>query len=159
MTLLTDEQRFQRYVTEGDLDACWEWKGSRSKSGYGHNPGLSEVRAHRMSWVLYKGPIPEGMNVLHKCDNPPCCNPNHLFLGTPKTNAEDRDNKNRGVVPRGEQCHTAILTEEKVAHILLISSQGLSNQEIALLYGVRTKVIRRVVRCETWKHVSMQKAA
>jgi HNH endonuclease len=156
---MTDKERFLKYVTLGEPDACWEWQGARTKTGYGNNPAMTETRAHRMSWVLHKGQIPDGLHVLHKCDNPPCVNPNHLFLGTPKTNAEDRQQKGRTVIPRGSQCHTAILDEPKVSHIKLLIHQGLPTPEIALLFGVRSKVIRYIKTGVTWKHVEPMKEA
>jgi HNH endonuclease len=69
---------------------CWEWTGTRKTSGYGIAfAGAPERRAHRLSWLLAHGPIPQGMSVLHKCDNPPCVNPEHLFLGDHAVNAQD----------------------------------------------------------------------
>ena len=77
-------------------DACWEWSAAKDNWGYGLFYGDSFTRAHRMAWVLTNGPIPEGLCVLHACDNPPCCNPAHLWLGTHLDNARDRENKGRG---------------------------------------------------------------
>lgn len=71
---------------------CWEWQGSIQK-GYGF---WCWKRAHRISWEMHRGPIPLGLHVCHKCDNPPCVNPDHLWLGTPRDNANDRDAKGRG---------------------------------------------------------------
>lgn len=75
---------------------CWVWIGHRAKSGYGRiqNKG-KKVRSHRLSYETYVGKIPDGMNVLHRCDNPPCINPDHLFLGTHKDNMKDAQNKGR----------------------------------------------------------------
>lgn len=84
-------------VTENP-DDCWNWK-AKAKSGHGYgifNLGDHQSNAHRVSWMLSNGPIPDGLFVCHKCDNPRCCNPNHLFLGTPKDNTDDMNRKGRG---------------------------------------------------------------
>ena len=76
---------------------CWEWTGGRWPRGYGkvrHGPG-AQLRVHCAAWALTNGPIPAGMSVLHRCDNPPCFNPEHLFLGTQRDNVHDAINKGR----------------------------------------------------------------
>lgn len=87
-------------------DDCWEWTGYRMKFGYGrfplgHRPSRRNVLAHRAVWVLTYGGIPDGLDVCHDCDNPPCCNTRHLFLGTHRDNMIDRENKGRtrGIIP------------------------------------------------------------
>jgi HNH endonuclease len=78
-------------------DGCWTWAGRKWRNGYGRTemvPG--EWSAHRAAWVVSNGTIPEGKHVLHRCDNPPCVRPDHLFVGTAKDNAQDRDAKGRG---------------------------------------------------------------
>lgn len=90
---------FWKYVTPGDSELCWEWQGYRTVAGYGHisfgRSNRNQMRSHRVSWQIHYGSIPNGLWVLHKCDNPPCCNPNHLFLGTPKDNFDDMCQKGR----------------------------------------------------------------
>lgn len=79
---------------------CWEWRGATDPDGYGVlRYQRSRMRAHRVSWQLANGPVPKGLHVLHSCDNPPCVNPDHLFLGTHQDNVRDRDQKKRGKVP------------------------------------------------------------
>lgn len=89
--------RFWSKVQKGGPDQCWEWLASRKPSRYGQFtlPGNKLVRAHRMAWVLTHGEIAGGLCVLHRCDNPPCCNPGHLFLGTLRDNARDMLAKGR----------------------------------------------------------------
>jgi len=76
---------------------CWEWTGPLEPSGYARCWGGTKERAHRFSWMIYNGPIPEGMLVLHKCDNKKCVNPDHLFLGTQLDNMRDKVEKGRHV--------------------------------------------------------------
>lgn len=86
---------------------CWNWTGRRYSNGYGYVQGYSftEKFAHRLSWTMANGPIPGGMWVLHHCDNPPCVNPEHLYIGTAKDNAQDRERRGRGNHPVGFSGH------------------------------------------------------
>lgn len=93
---MTYHHDFWERVSLGDKDECWLWLGATTEAGYGtltinHKP----LGAHRMSWILMNGEIPKGMNVCHKCDIPPCVNPNHLFLGTHQENMDDKVKKGR----------------------------------------------------------------
>jgi HNH endonuclease len=98
------EVRFWRRVDVGDPTACWPWVGAKDRDGYGlflikatDEPDGQRICMHaqRFAWTLAKGPIPAGLDVLHHCDNPPCCNDAHLFLGTNLDNVADRDRKGR----------------------------------------------------------------
>ena len=87
-------------------NGCWEWQACTRPDGYGHyRYKYKNWLAHRFSWTLTNGEILEELCVLHKCDNRKCVNPNHLFLGTYKDNAVDRENKGRGVYPQGQKTH------------------------------------------------------
>lgn len=127
---------------------CWEWMGARAK-GYGslHLNGR-HVMAHRISWELARGPIPEGLNVLHKCDNPPCIRPSHLFLGTQAVNAWDMVLKGRAkrTPLRGIAHPRAKLTDEQVAEMRRLSAAGVSAAELGRRYGVSHAHAHRVVR-------------
>lgn len=119
--------------------------------------------AHRVSWELSFGPVPEGLCVLHKCDNPPCVRPDHLFLGTHKNNAEDRDRKGRGFrgrIPentarqRGSKNQNAKLDEQKVIAIREEYAAGeVSQTALAEKNGVNQTKISDVVCGRTWSHV------
>ena len=95
------EVRFWRFVDQGGLDDCWEWQGAKSSKSYGlikhHGKNLG---AHRVSYEMYKGPIPKGKMVCHHCDNPPCINPAHLYAGTHKTNGQDMVRRGRHWGPK-----------------------------------------------------------
>lgn len=87
-------ERFWSFVEK--TDSCWLWTGAKHPKGYGifHLRGRTP-RAHVLSWILHHGPVPRGLCVLHRCDNPPCVNPDHLFLGTPQDNTDDMTRKGR----------------------------------------------------------------
>jgi hypothetical protein len=104
--------------------------------------------------MIHFGAIPDGMNVLHRCDNPACVNPDHLFLGTQAENVADMLAKGRNVVRKGSAQANAKLTEESVAEIKhLFSSSDLTNWRISKMYGVAEVTIRKIRNGETWKHV------
>lgn len=96
--LKTPIQRFEDKFKKDDKNKCWNWTAYKTKLGYGSFSldGTSKITwAHRASYILYVGEIPDGMFVCHKCDNPSCVNPNHLYIGTPKQNSRDRDLRGR----------------------------------------------------------------
>src|SRR3954468_23689651 len=106
------EQRFYDRIKETDK-GCWRWQRALDKDGYGRSSlGGKSVQAHRVSWVIHKGKIPEGFQVLHNCDNPPCVNPDHLFLGSGKDNMIDKVIKQRQT--RGDKVNTSKIKEADV---------------------------------------------
>lgn len=100
------------------------------------------------------GPIPDGLHVLHHCDNPPCVNPAHLFLGTNADNVADKTAKGRGRGGRGEAHRNAKLTADQVREIRELAASGLTQREIAARYGVRHTAIGKILRGERWGHLS-----
>lgn len=150
----TLHERFWDFVVKpNDPDACWEWLGAKKEHGYGvlwrgRKKGL--VRATRLSYgIAYLGgaePDPS-MLVCHSCDNPPCCNPSHLFLGTFKDNTRDAVDKRRHA--HGETSY-AKLTTEQVMEIL--ASKG-SQSKTAAKYGVSQSLIGMIRRGERWGHL------
>jgi HNH endonuclease len=155
-------ERFWEKVRRGGLDDCWEWTRGRFTRGYGSigvggRAGGSEG-AHRVSWELAHGPIPEGLYVLHKCDNPPCVNPAHLFLGTQLDNMRDAARKGRtarGGRARGERIGASKLTEAKVTEIRRRYRAGEETQaELGRVFGVHQASISDIVRGETWRHAA-----
>lgn len=142
-------------------DNCWIWNASTDSSGYGHMKFCGEFKkSHRISWEIHNGPIPPKILVCHKCDNPPCVRPDHLFLGTNKDNKEDCVKKNRhykgGLPPHvpGEKHGASILTEKQVLEIRK-KYTGKYGNSIALAkeFGVDRTNIRRIVKRLTWKHI------
>lgn len=133
---------------------CWEWNYARSTYGYGVIPrGSRKLKgAHRAAYIAAKGEIPNGMVVMHKCDNPPCCNPDHLVIGTHAENQYDKVSKGRHAI--GEQNGRSKLNENIVYMLKKMSSRSdFSTAEWAKFYGVDKRTISLIVEGKTWKHV------
>jgi hypothetical protein len=150
------ERFWNRVDKSGGPDACWPWQGFRNRDGYGTvgaDKNIHEQRSlltNRVAWALTKGPIPEGMSVLHSCDNPPCCNPRHLFLGTTQDNRLDQ--KLKGRVPSGTRHCRARFTQEQVDAIRArYAAGGTSQHALAREYGVAVMIINRLVRGLSYK--------
>lgn len=134
------------------LNGCIEWTGAKSPSGYGRKRvGRQTCRTHRIAYESFIGPIGE-LCVLHRCDNPLCLNPCHLFLGTQIDNLVDMTDKGRRrwVPPRGSKNGQAVLTEEDVKAIRLSTD---SFGELARRFGVDEKTVRQVAHFRSWKHL------
>ena len=153
------EERFWRYVKK--TDTCWLWTGSEKKlSGYGQiglgGRGGKLVLAHRFSYELHKGPIPDGLVVMHSCDNPRCVNPSHLSVGTHSENTMDSVRKGRwkAIPPMhcGEDQHNSKLTTEDV--IFIRDRLDIPSKELAERFGTSIGSIQRVRSRKTWKHVA-----
>lgn len=158
MNSIPDSLRFWGRVTRPeDATACWLWQGARKSGGglrYGHlRYDGHTVLAHRLAWELTHGPIPPGLCVCHRCDNPICCNPAHLFLGTHSDNMRDREQKGRHNAPRGERHHKCRLTAEHVREIRTLAAQGVTLVSLARRYGVTPESIGAVVHRITWQHI------
>ena len=148
----TPEQRFWEGVEKStNANGCWQWMKSNN-DGYGsiYMNGRSMPASH-FSYILHVGPIPDGMWILHKCDNPPCVRPDHLFLGTVIENNKDRDAKGR--TNHGENVHTAKLTDTDIPAIRDMLSQGKSQSDIARIYGVKRNTIQGIASGKTWRHI------
>lgn len=144
-------ERFESKFTRGNEEDCWEWNATRNKNNYGYI-AIDRIPklAHRVAYQLYIEEIPEGVCVLHRCDNPACVNPRHLFLGTLSDNTKDCIEKGRGNRPVGEKHYKALLT---VKDVLDIRSSTLSVKELAQRYNVRPNTIYHVRDRTKWKSV------
>lgn len=147
------ESRFWPYLRIAD-NGCWEWMRGRDQDGYGNLRWGKEQRTNRIAWLLVYGAIPKDKQVLHRCDNPPCCNPLHLFLGTDADNKEDMWAKGRGCGPRGELSAWAKLTEAQVQEIRRLHQAGVVQRRIAEQFGVGFKAISKIVLRQRWTHVN-----
>lgn len=154
-----DDDVFWRHVVI--QPGCWDWKGEKSPAGY----GMFELReilgsrrrysAHRFSYELHYGNIPNGAVICHSCDNPKCCNPVHLFAGTQQDNIVDASRKGR--LATGDRSPTAKLTDEIVRRIRVEYSpqrgSGCGQRSLAKKYGVSRNAIRDLLYGNTWRHV------
>jgi hypothetical protein len=148
------EMRFWSKVKK--TDTCWLWTASTVKGkGYGQIGALSDgtmVKAHRASYFLACGEIPEGLLVCHKCDNPPCVNPEHLFLGTTADNHADRDQKNRQA--KGAKSGKAKLQPQQVLAIRELVVLGeLKEGEIAKMFNISPSNVYMIASRRTWRHL------
>lgn len=132
-----------------DENGCWIWQGRTSDRGYGVlHFNDRNFGAHRLSYMVHKGGIPNGMLVCHKCDVRKCINPEHLFLGTVKDNADDMVKKGRH--RHGENATCVKLTDEQIREIRQSNVPGI---ELCKQYGVSDNTISSIRRRETWKHI------
>lgn len=152
------EDRFWPKVdASGGPDACWPWLGARVGYGYGRlNYHQRPLQAHRVSWRIAHGEWPDdALFCCHTCDNPPCVNPRHLFLGTTRDNALDMMRKGRGryETKRGSDNHLAKLTESQVRVIREDYRAGARQVDLAKQYGVTRQTIYGIVHRRTWRHL------
>jgi hypothetical protein len=145
--------RFWAKVDKRGPDECWEWQAGRSVDGYGklRVHGL-DARAHRIAVLVTSGPFNPSLVVRHRCDNPPCCNPSHLELGTHMDNVRDCVSRGRNRPPRGSANAHSRLSEEIVLYIR-INPDRLSNSALASRFGVVPSAISTILSGRTWKHI------
>lgn len=149
---------FWRRVRKGR--GCWTFRTTDPSSGYGRIFASKRYhKAHRVSWELKHGPIPNGLHVLHRCDNPPCVRPDHLFLGNQKANWDDMMAKGRGNFLRGEDHGNARVTAATVRAIRREHVRGKHSHdpgnttELMAKYKVSRNTILRIVDRVTWRHI------
>lgn len=150
---------FEARVEKDEATGCWNWKHGRHPKGYGRffDSDKRHKRAHRGTWEAANGLIPAGLWVLHRCDNPSCCNPEHLFLGTNEDNVRDKMAKGRHV--KGSLSGTSKLTEHDVSIIKMMLGVGVRRHRLAALYGVDPTNISCIKLGKTWTHVAPMEVA
>lgn len=163
MEMEMEIERFLNKVRKTKDNSCWEWCGAISSTGYGNfTINGKTVGAHRVSYKMTFGDIPTGLFVLHKCDNPRCVNPSHLFLGTHTDNMNDMAMKGRRAqtifqfeIRRGESCGRAILKDEQVIHVLqlpILTKQ--MAKSLSEKFGVSVGTIKKIrEKNGNWKHL------
>ncbi|MCW2900315.1 MAG: endonuclease [Streptosporangiaceae bacterium] len=153
------EERFWSKVDKAGPDDCWPWNRSRTEGGYGQfkvRAGASPQKASRVAWALVHGPIPEGLVVCHRCDNPPCCNPAHLFLGTIADNNADKITKGRQAETRPELVAVLVsrvrrLSNEQIDEVRRLHATGQSCRTIARRFDVHHTTIVRLTNGTHWR--------
>lgn len=153
--------RFYPKIKTGLPDECWEWQGGRRPRRYGNwsvrrDKRTVQLAAHRVAFFLASSTDPHPLLVCHTCDNPPCCNPAHLFLGTVQDNSDDMKRKNRHHSPRGSKCGSAKLTEAQILEIKEIFATldpPMTRQEAMRHYGIGPSHLNRIIRGKTWTHM------
>jgi hypothetical protein len=166
---MTTEERFWKNVDKsGGPESCWLWTAGKSGDYGDFWIAGGHTGAHRMAYVLSRGGIPDGMFVCHKCDNPICVNPAHLFLGTCADNLADMAQKGRAAkgdqngrrlhpesVPRGEGSASAKLTEQQViAMRVRFAGGGVTKSDLMREYGVSHRQVRNILARRQWAHVT-----
>lgn len=136
--------------------ACWVWIGSRDENNYGRLNNCLEprvpVHAQRVSWMLHYGPIPSRKFVLHRCDNPCCVRPDHLFIGDASVNMADCASKGRTGNHAGEASGRSKLTDNDVRYIRSLAGQA-TTVDLGVKFGVHSSQISRIINRKTWRHI------
>lgn len=151
----TATSRFFKFIK--NVNGCWEWQGNRLPQGYGlfwyKNKGH---RANRVAWVLFRGKIPKGMFVCHRCDNPPCVNPEHLWLGSNRENQIDARNKGLLNPPKGENHPHAKLTKRDVWWIRSLAQSGTPPRLIIKKWHISAQTVCDIKANRTWKDLKRE---
>ncbi|GAB6170593.1 HNH endonuclease [Paradesulfitobacterium aromaticivorans] len=145
------EERFMSNVQK--TDSCWIWTGHKANGGYGifHANHKSYI-AHRFYYALHHGPIPEHIKACHKCDNPACVNPDHIFLGTQSENLRDAVMKGRRNM-LGEDNPFSKLTEDNVLSLRRLYANGITKAELARRFQLSKTHVGRIISREVWAHI------
>lgn len=150
------EKRFESRVEYDTNGGCWLWAYGCDRDGYGqfYLVERPNTKAHRVSWMLFRGPVPPGKMVLHRCDIPACVNPDHLFLGSNRENVADMMSKGRHRPTRGEARPMAKLNDIKVREIRRRLARGEHPAQIAVSFDVAASQIYGIRSGKAWRHVS-----
>jgi hypothetical protein len=150
---MNEEQRFWSKVDKRDEDECWNWQGAVDGKGYGafwSAEQRKQIIASRMSYVLENGTIPSGAIICHKCDNPKCVNPKHLYAGTHADNMKDKVDRNRQNAPRGERQGSAKLNREEIMEIRRMKNEGKTLAYIADKFSISFQHVSDIVHLRRW---------
>ena len=146
--------RFHEKWTRNPDNGCWEWTASLNSNGYGQIKRPGERRqfiAPRLSYMIHYGDIPEGMYVLHTCDNRKCVKPTHLFLGSADDNAKDMKSKGRHT--HGTTGHDHKINDDIARHIHRMAGEGVAQSEIGRIVGLSQSTVWKILTGKRWKHI------
>ena len=150
------KDRFWKRVEKGTNSGCWFWKGAKDRRGYGHlgrgGKDTKNYMAHRVSYEIHIGIIPEGLIICHSCDNPNCVNPFHLFAGTNSDNQKDSFNKGRHNM-KGESHPNSTLTTQDALSIRELHTNGVKSSQIAPAFNITHQTVNKVNSRTRWAHV------
>lgn len=133
---------------------CWEWQSGKGTNGYGVSSiNGKNMQAHRHFYLVFKGNIPKEKQINHKCDNPSCVNPDHLWVGSQKENMEDKKNKGRCADKRGEKHHLSRFVEDDVKKIREMYKYGVTQKIISKVFKCDPSNISYIVRNKRWSHI------
>lgn len=150
---ISPRMSFWPQVQIGADDECWMWTGATDKDGYGTHRIGNKQRSNQVAYLLMEGEIPEGLLICHTCDKPGCCNPTHLFAGTPMDNMRDKVAKKRQYIAVSELSPWAKLKVDQVLEIRRLHSCGETQRKIATQFGVGFKAINKIVHRQRWKNI------
>lgn len=152
--MISLQQKLLSKIALSTETGCWEWTACKFKNGYGKiRDGKDMRRAHRVSYEVFRGSIPQGQVVCHGCDHRGCINPNHLFLGTQAQNMADMTAKGRRRGLRGSTNSQAKLSETDV--LAIRSSNGIKHRDLAAQFGVHRTLISQIRSGKSWRHMSL----
>ncbi len=149
LKMKTDRERFDDKWIPEPYSGCWLWTGFVQSSGYGQiQINRKPVPAHRVAWEMFRGDIPQGMRICHKCDTRSCVNPEHLFTGTQKDNMQDCIKKGRIFRPIGQKNFNCKITESDAR---FIRESLASSDSLALRFGIKRRQVNRIKSKEQWR--------
>lgn len=151
---MSSPSSFWARVVANGPGVCWEWSGHRVTQGYGRlRINGHRWMAHRYAWTVMNGDIPAGQEVCHRCDNPPCCNPAHLFLGTHAENMADMAGKGRARPPVGTDHSNSKITPAIVRDIRDLRQQGWTLARIGRQFNIHLSNVSLIANGKAWGHV------
>lgn len=143
--------RFESKFIPEPMSGCWLWDASQNRDGYGNFRFRDKIlNAHRVAWYIYRGAIPRGVQVLHKCDIRSCVNPQHLYLGSQRDNVLDCENRKRARHPKGDQHKNAKISEKQAIYIFWDSRP---QHEIARDYKISQPLVSSIKNQKAWTHI------
>lgn len=156
-TFISHEERIKLFwnnINKKSPTECWEWQKGKNKDGYGQFKFMGRNQStHRVAFFIEYGEFDKKLCVCHKCDNPTCCNPNHLFLATSAENTQDKVLKGRHKVPCGEKNGQSKLFDKDIIKIRNLYSRNMPQSIIAKLFNLHQSNVHHIVHRKTWGHV------